>query len=151
MEIGVLLSFLLFLGLFAGVGLSSMRVKENTTEDYLVAGRGVHPALAALSAVSTWNSGYMFVGIIGFTWAMGYSVFWTALPLRLDRSLHGFGFTNLFKKRQANEELGLFPHWCHLLQMHLKQTRRYHFGCILVYLCSGTTHCRRKSSRLMLD
>ena len=53
MEIGVLLSFLLFLGLFAGVGLSSMRVKENTTEDYLVAGRGVHPALAALSAVST--------------------------------------------------------------------------------------------------
>ena len=31
-----------------------IRVKD-TTDDYLVAGRGMHPALAALSAVSTWN------------------------------------------------------------------------------------------------
>ena len=40
---------------FAGVGLASMWVKEDTTDDYLVASRGMHPALAALSAVSTWN------------------------------------------------------------------------------------------------
>ena len=57
---------LAFLGFFAGVGLASMRVKQDTTDDYLVAGRGMHPALAALSAVSTWNSGYMFIGFIGF-------------------------------------------------------------------------------------
>ena len=48
-------SFLLFMGLFAGVGLASMRVKVDTTDDYLVAGRGMHPALAALSAVSRWK------------------------------------------------------------------------------------------------
>ena len=35
--------------IFAGVGLASMFVKEDTTDDYLVAGRGMHPALAALS------------------------------------------------------------------------------------------------------
>ena len=58
-EIVLLLSFLLFMGFFAGVGLASMRVKQDTTDDYLVAGRGMHPALAALSAVSTWNSGYV--------------------------------------------------------------------------------------------
>ena len=51
------------MGIFAGVGLASMRVKQDTTDDYLVAGRGMHPALAALSAVSTWNSGYMFIGL----------------------------------------------------------------------------------------
>ena len=44
MEIGFLLSFLFFLSIFAGVGLASMRVKEDTTDDYLVAGRGMHPA-----------------------------------------------------------------------------------------------------------
>lgn len=75
----MLLSFLLFLGFFAAVGLSSMRVKEDTTDDYLVAGRGMHPALAALSAVSTWNSGYMFIGFIGFTYAVGYSAVWIGL------------------------------------------------------------------------
>ena len=64
---------------FAGVGLASMRVKEDTTDDYLVAGRGMHPALAALSAVSTWNSGYMFIGFIGFIFLNGYSAVWIAL------------------------------------------------------------------------
>ena len=64
-EILILLSFLVFMLFFAGVGIASIRVKKDTTDDYLVAGRGMHPALAALSAVSTWNSGYMFIGFIG--------------------------------------------------------------------------------------
>ena len=51
----VIISFLIFMFLFAGVGIASIRVKKDTTDDYLVAGRGMHPALAALSAVSTWN------------------------------------------------------------------------------------------------
>lgn len=78
-EILILLSFLVFMGIFAGVGLASMRVKEDTTDDYLVAGRGMHPALAALSAVSTWNSGYMFIGFIGFIFLNGYSALWIAV------------------------------------------------------------------------
>ena len=67
------------MSVFAGVGMASMLVKQDTTDDYLVAGRGMHPALAALSAVSTWNSGYMFIGFIGFIYLMGYSVIWLAL------------------------------------------------------------------------
>jgi len=78
-EVLILLSFLLFMGIFAGVGLASMRVKKDTTDDYLVAGRGMHPALAALSAVSTWNSGYMFIGFIGFIFLSGYSALWISL------------------------------------------------------------------------
>ena len=78
-ETMILLSFLLFMFFFAGVGLASMRVKEDTTDDYLVAGRGMHPGLAALSAVSTWNSGYMFIGFIGFIYIQGYSAIWIAL------------------------------------------------------------------------
>ncbi|MEC7098150.1 MAG: sodium/proline symporter, partial [Candidatus Thermoplasmatota archaeon] len=83
----MLLSFLLFLGFFAAVGLSSMRVKEDTTDDYLVAGRGMHPALAALSAVSTWNSGYMFIGFIGFTYSVGYSAIWIGLASTVGQVL----------------------------------------------------------------
>ncbi len=78
-EVWVILSFLLFMFFFAGVGMASIRVKKDTTDDYLVAGRGMHPALAALSAVSTWNSGYMFIGFIGFMWLMGYSAIWISV------------------------------------------------------------------------
>tara|TARA_B100001564_G_scaffold347005_1_gene347314 strand:- start:3077 stop:5113 length:2037 start_codon:yes stop_codon:yes gene_type:complete len=67
------------MGIFAGVGIASMWVKQDTTDDYLVAGRGMHPALAALSAVSTWNSGYMFIGFIGFIFLQGYSAIWIAV------------------------------------------------------------------------
>ena len=74
MDIAVILSFIFFMTIFAGVGLASMRVKKDTTDDYLVAGRGMSPSLAALSAVSTWNSGYMFIGFIGFTYTLGYPV-----------------------------------------------------------------------------
>jgi sodium/proline symporter len=67
------------MAIFAGVGMASMLVKQDTTDDYLVAGRGMHPALAALSAVSTWNSGYMFIGFIGFTYMMGFNVIWLGI------------------------------------------------------------------------
>ena len=78
MDLVLVGSFILFMTAFAGIGLASILVKEDTTDDYLVAGRGMHPALAALSAVSTWNSGYMFIGFIGFTFTMGYSIVWIA-------------------------------------------------------------------------
>ena len=73
------------MSLFAGIGLASMRVKKDTTDDYLVAGRGMSPSLAALSAVSTWNSGYMFIGFIGFTYTMGYPVAFLAFMSTLGQ------------------------------------------------------------------
>ncbi len=83
----IIISFLFFMFIFAGVGLASIRVKKDTTDDYLVAGRGMHPALAALSAVSTWNSGYMFIGAIGFTYMMGYNIIWMAIMSMMGQIL----------------------------------------------------------------
>lgn len=85
MDSAVILSFIFFMTIFAGVGLASMRVKKDTTDDYLVAGRGMSPSLAALSAVSTWNSGYMFIGFIGFTYTMGYPVAFLAFMSTLGQ------------------------------------------------------------------
>ena len=85
MDLAVILSFIFFMTIFAGVGLASVRVKKDTTDDYLVAGRGMSPALAALSAVSTWNSGYMFIGFIGFTYTLGYPVAFLAFMSTLGQ------------------------------------------------------------------
>ena len=65
--------------------MASILVKKDTTDDYLVAGRGMHPALAALSAVSTWNSGYMFIGFIGFMWLYGYPAIWVSIVSTLGQ------------------------------------------------------------------
>ncbi len=49
---------------------------KDSTEDYLVAGKTLPPWLAALSAVATNNSGYMFIGMIGLTYTTGLSSVW---------------------------------------------------------------------------
>jgi len=71
--ISIVASFVFFLLIFLGVGVYSATRKQNTTDDYLVAGRGVHPWAMALSAVASNNSGYMFVGLIGLTFHEGLS------------------------------------------------------------------------------
>ncbi|MFN3197342.1 MAG: sodium/proline symporter [Bradymonadia bacterium] len=72
-------SFIACLLVFTLIGVMSSKAKQTTTEDYLVASRNIPPWLVALSAVSTNNSGYMFVGLIGFTYAYGLSSIWLSL------------------------------------------------------------------------
>jgi len=69
-------SFVLALAAFTGIGVLSATRRRSTTEDYLVAGRAVPAWLAALSAVATNNSGFMFIGLIGFTYRNGLEAIW---------------------------------------------------------------------------
>ncbi len=72
----VILSFLGFLLLFTVIGVLSSIKRKSTTQDYLIAGRSVSPWLTALSAVATNNSGFMFIGLIGYTYRHGISAVW---------------------------------------------------------------------------
>jgi len=72
----MLLSFFLFLLLFLGVGVASLLKNRHTTVDYLIATHSVSPFIVALSAVATNNSGYMFIGMIGFTYVYGLMSVW---------------------------------------------------------------------------
>ena len=61
----VVISFIVCLLFFLGIGIASARRRTNTSDDYLLASRNVGPWVVALSAVATNNSGFMFVGLIG--------------------------------------------------------------------------------------
>jgi sodium/proline symporter len=70
------LSFLACIGVFAAIGVASLRRRQPTTEDYLLAGRNVSGWLIALSSAATNNSGFMFVGLLGFTYRFGVQAVW---------------------------------------------------------------------------
>jgi sodium/proline symporter len=69
-------SFLASLAIFAAVGMLAVRRRLPTSDDYLVASRTVSPWLTALSSAATNNSGFMFVGLFGFTYRFGVQAVW---------------------------------------------------------------------------
>ncbi|TVP76728.1 MAG: sodium/proline symporter [Puniceicoccaceae bacterium] len=75
----MVLSFLLFLTVFILIGISSVLLSRGTKKDYYLASSSVSPALVGLSAVATNNSGYMFIGVIGYTYATGLASIWLML------------------------------------------------------------------------
>ena len=75
----ITISFIAFLLLFASIGLFSITQRKQKQSDYLLASKSIKPWLVGLSAVATANSGYMFVGMIGYTYHIGLSAIWLAL------------------------------------------------------------------------
>ncbi len=70
------LSFAVFLAIFFLIGVSSAVKSRGTRKDYYLANQGVPPILTGLSAVATNCSGFMFIGVIGFTYATGFDAIW---------------------------------------------------------------------------
>jgi len=71
--------FVLSLLVFTAIGFASTLARQKTSEDYLVAGRKIPAWLTALSSAATNNSGFMFIGLIGFTYRFGVQAVWLQL------------------------------------------------------------------------
>ena len=97
----ILFSFCLFLFLFTLIGSLSFLKKKNTSLDYLLANQEIKPWLAATSAIATSNSGYMFIGQIGFTYVYGLQSVWLMFGLIFGDFISSlFVHKNLRKKSQ---------------------------------------------------
>ncbi len=111
----ILTTFLFFLALFFLIGITSYFFSKKTTADYLVAGKSVHPALVGLSAVATNNSGFMFIGMIGATYAMGLSSIWLMIGWIAGDWFAQRSSVSAIQKSAQNPEVhsfgGLISHW----------------------------------------
>ncbi|HKK37722.1 MAG TPA: sodium/proline symporter [Paracoccaceae bacterium] len=93
-------TFVITLALITMSGAMAWVRKRETPEDYLVASRQVKPWLAALSTVATNNSGFMFIGMIGFTYQFGVEAFWLMAAWILG-DLTGWIFVNPRVRRRS--------------------------------------------------
>ncbi len=75
----MIVSFVFFLLLFTLIGVASAFKSRGTKQDYYLASASVKPWLVGLSAVATNNSGYMFIGVIGYTYVTGLASIWLML------------------------------------------------------------------------
>ncbi len=84
---------------FVLVGLASVRKAKGSNTDYYLASSSVRPWVAALSAVATNNSGFLFIGVIGYTFAVGMAAAWMMIAWILGDFL-----TSLFVHRRLRQE-----------------------------------------------
>ena len=108
-------SFLLSLAIFLMIGMSSLLKSRNTQEDYLVAGKSIPAWLTGLSAVATNNSGFMFIGMIGLTYAIGLSSIWLMVGWVFGDMLASFYILRPLHAASRSNKIhsygGLLSHW----------------------------------------
>lgn len=128
----IVLSFCFFLLIFILIGLSSVVKSRHDSLDYLLAGRKVKPWLVGLSAVATNNSGYMFTGMIGFTYVTGLSSLWLMVGWLLGDLVGSFIVHKRLRIATARSEQhnfnGVLSHW------YGTDYRKLRFVCGLITL-----------------
>jgi len=100
----VLLTFVFSLVFFLGIGLWSVVRSRGTAGDYYLASRSVSPLFVGLSAIATNNSGYMFIGVIGYTYTTGLPAIWLMIGWILGDFLASLFLHS--RLRRATEKTG---------------------------------------------
>lgn len=81
MQIGVWISLILYFLLMLAIGFYSWRQSSSTSEQYLLAGRNLNPAVAALSAGASDMSGWLLLGLPGAIFITGLHEAWIGIGL----------------------------------------------------------------------
>ncbi len=72
----IAISFIVYTLAVMLVGIASARYSQQTSADYFLAGRGLGPWVAALSAAASAESGWVTLGLVGVAYRSGLSVIW---------------------------------------------------------------------------
>ncbi|WP_170002435.1 sodium/proline symporter PutP [Pseudopontixanthobacter vadosimaris] len=81
MQTGTLISLALYFVLMIAIGLYAWRKSTADSEGYLLGGRNLHPAVAALSAGASDMSGWLLLGLPGALYAAGMVEAWIGIGL----------------------------------------------------------------------
>ncbi|TMM50401.1 sodium/proline symporter PutP [Qipengyuania marisflavi] len=81
MQTGIVISLALYFALMMGIGFYAWRKSTDTSEGYLLAGRNLPPAVAALSAGASDMSGWLLLGLPGALYAAGLVEAWIGIGL----------------------------------------------------------------------
>ncbi|SFQ30705.1 solute:Na+ symporter, SSS family [Roseivivax halotolerans] len=81
MSLGVLISLAAYFILMLGIGIYAYRNATSSSEEYILGGRNLPPAVAALSAGASDMSGWLLLGLPGALYASGLVEAWIGIGL----------------------------------------------------------------------
>ncbi len=104
MQTGTLISLALYFILMLSIGLWAWKRSTDTSEGYLLAGRNLPPAVAALSAGASDMSGWLLLGLPGALYASGLVEAWIGIGLFLGALVNWIVVAPRLRKQ--TEDLG---------------------------------------------
>ncbi|QPD00468.1 sodium/proline symporter PutP [Qipengyuania soli] len=104
MQTGTIISLALYFILMLAIGLWAWKRSTDTSEGYLLAGRGLSPAVAALSAGASDMSGWLLLGLPGALYVSGLVEAWIGIGLFFGALVNWIVVAP--RLRQQTEELG---------------------------------------------
>ncbi|SPJ22396.1 Osmoregulated proline transporter OpuE [Palleronia abyssalis] len=81
MQIGIWISLAAYFILMLGIGVYAWRKSTSNSEEYVLGGRNLPPAVAALSAGASDMSGWLLLGLPGALYAAGLVEAWIGIGL----------------------------------------------------------------------
>lgn len=87
-DMGVWFSLAAYFALMIGIGVYAYFKQNNDSEGYMLGGRGLGPAVTALSAGASDMSGWLLMGLPGYMYASGVVSIWIALGLTIGALLN---------------------------------------------------------------
>lgn len=88
MELGVWISLSAYFLLMIGIGIYAWRKSTDSSEGYILGGRGLSPSVTALSAGASDMSGWLLLGLPGALFVSGLSQSWIGIGLTLGALLN---------------------------------------------------------------
>ncbi|WP_284126065.1 sodium/proline symporter PutP [Parerythrobacter aestuarii] len=104
MKTGTLISLAAYFILMLAIGLYAWRKSTEDSEGYLLGGRNLHPAVAALSAGASDMSGWLLLGLPGALYASGLVEAWIGIGLFVGALVNWIVVAP--RLRQQTEDMG---------------------------------------------
>lgn len=151
----MIISFCAFLCAFVVVGLLSYRKSQSTKKDYYLASNSIPPSLVGLSAVATNNSGYMFIGVIGYTYTTGLASIWLMIGWILGDFLASLTIYSRLRKAAGRTGAMSYGHalsaWQGNNQVHLQKIIALISLAFLLIYASAQLLAGSKALHVLLD
>ena len=81
MHTGIWASLIIYFAIMLGIGFYAWRKSTSNSEEYVLGGRNLPPAVAALSAGASDMSGWLLLGLPGALYAAGLIEAWIGIGL----------------------------------------------------------------------
>jgi sodium/proline symporter len=110
-DLTLIISFIVYTGGIIAIGLYSSKLRQMTTDDYVLANRELGPWVSALSASASAESGWVMLGLVGEAYLYGAAAFWIPPGIAAGYLFNWFVIANRLRDKSKEYDAATLPQY----------------------------------------